>query len=72
MSIHDRIRIRVEQDGLCAWVAVEAGPGLTAESLHESLADAGVFSGIDAEVVAVVTTALASEAPNGLRGVQFT
>ena len=62
MSIHDRIRIRVEQDGLCAWVAVEAGPGLTAESLHESLADAGVFSGIDAEVVAVVTTALASEA----------
>ena len=40
MSTHDRIQIRVEPDGLSAWVVVAVGPALTAAALRECLAEA--------------------------------
>jgi hypothetical protein len=62
MSIHDRIQIRVEQDGLSAWLSLAAGPPLSVDALRECLADARVVAGIDDEAVAVAAAALANEA----------
>ena len=57
-SIHDRIQIRVEPDGLSAWLTVAAGPALTTDALRECLAAARVTAGIDEKVVAIVTATL--------------
>ncbi len=61
MSIHERIRIRIDPDGLSAWVAIAAGPALSGEALRESLAEAGVVAGIDEAVARVASSTLGIE-----------
>ena len=59
---HERIRIRVEGDGLAVWATVTAGPALGLEALSEVLAGAEIVAGIDEAAVALVACALAIEA----------
>lgn len=61
-SISDRLQLRIEPDGLAAWVAVAAGPALTIDALRECLAEACVTAGIGETIVATVASALGDEA----------
>jgi len=58
---HERIRIRLEDEGLAAWLTVAAGPALGREAVDEVLAGAGIVAGIDGEAVARVAGVLAIE-----------
>lgn len=59
---HERIRIRLEDEGRAAWLTVAAGPVLGREAVDEALAGAGIVAGIDGEAVVRVAEALTVDA----------
>ncbi len=61
MGTEDRIRIRVTDDGLEAWIAVGEGPTATREALEKRLEAAGIRAGRDDEAIDGVARALELE-----------
>jgi uncharacterized protein (DUF342 family) len=59
----ERLRIRIDEDGLAAHVAIGAGPALARAALDAALAAAGVVAGLDASALELAAGALAVESP---------
>lgn len=57
-----RLRIRVDADGLAAWLSIASGPALAPDAIREALAEAGIVAGLDDASIALAADALASEA----------
>ncbi|MEZ4331470.1 MAG: FapA family protein [Myxococcota bacterium] len=61
MSSTERLALRIEDDGLAAFIRVEAGPRAGADALAALLAETGITTGIDAEAAHRIASALAEE-----------
>jgi hypothetical protein len=59
----ERLRIRIDEDGLAAHVAIGAGPALARAALDAALAAPGVVAGLDASALELAAGALAVESP---------
>lgn len=58
----DRLALRVDDDGLAAWIRIAAGPAAERAVLDELLREAGVVAGLDEAALCEVAARLATEA----------
>ncbi len=54
-----RLKIRVQDDGLCAWVDVVAGPPLAQADLEAQIEAAGIVAGVDSVLCVTIGRSLA-------------
>ncbi len=59
-SADTRLRIRIDDDRLAAWLGVDAGPPLPREAIGEMLDQAGIVAGRDEVTLTLAATALAT------------